>query len=67
MSAAQVKEAIRVIDDVNDTAKYDIEPHDVALEAEFDALNTDTKEDEQRNHEFVDSNTAVGGHLDPTT
>ena len=38
VSAAQVEESISVKDDVNDAAENDIEPHNVALEAEFDAL-----------------------------
>ena len=39
MPVAQVKETISVKqDDLNDAAEYDIEPRDVALEAECDAL-----------------------------
>ena len=48
---------------MNDAAEDDIEPHNVALEAEFDALNTDTEQDEHRNHEGVDSNASVGNTL----
>ena len=67
VSAAQVKESISVKDDVNDAAENDIEPHNVALEAEFDALNTYTEQDEHRNHEGVDSIALVGEHSDLTT
>ena len=45
---------------MNNAAEYDIEPHDVALEAEFDALDTNIEQDEECNHEVVDSN---GGTL----
>ena len=45
---------------MNNAAEYDIEPHDVALEAEFDALDTNIEKDEECNHEVVDSS---GGTL----
>ena len=51
----------------NNAAEDDIEPRNVALEAEFDALNTYTEQDEHRNHEGVDSIALVGEHSDLTT
>ena len=55
VSAAQVEESISVKDDVNDAAENDIKPRNVALEAESDAVNTDTEQDEQSDHEVVNS------------
>ena len=60
MSAAQVEESISVKDDVSYAAEDDNEPRDVALEAESDAVNTDTEQDEQRDHEVVDINASWG-------
>jgi hypothetical protein len=39
----------------NNAAEDDIEPRNVALEAESDAVNTDTEQDEQSDHEVVNS------------
>ena len=51
MSAAQVEESISVKNGVHDAAEDDIEPPNAALEAESDSVNTDTKQDKQRDHE----------------
>jgi len=67
VSAAQVEESISVKDDVNDAAEDDIEPRDVALEAESHAVYTDTERDEQRDHEVDDINASLGEPSDTTT
>jgi len=67
VSAAQVEESISVKDDVSYAAEDDNEPRDVALEAESDAVNTNTEQDEQRDHEVVDINASVGEHSDTIT
>jgi hypothetical protein len=40
---------------------------DVALEAEFHTVNTNTEQDEQRDNEVVDINASVGGYPATTT